>query len=368
MPRLILSPVGTSLLRAAADGDQIDFLSSGANIAPTDPPSDHAALARTLKEHALHHAETASVEALREASAELNALFGIEMRSDDMHLLAATDTLYGHTAADTIATILRNRGTSVDILKPSGLTTETPEAFGLGVKTLFKQCGDQIPAYREQGYEIVFNLTGGFKSLQGYLNTVGMLYADRMVYIFERSTEIIEIPRLPLQMAPDADLATYRRELLLLNAGYPLPPKAVQGLSEVFYDVIDGESFLTEWGTALWGAHKLDLLSGWFPDLPHITYTRPVRKDIERRARPADHMRILERLAACAAQWEREPGEAALRNNMDLQANRLKNKTTEAGDPLFRTRFGEDRLAFSLADDGLVLWRYLPRGEIYDAV
>jgi putative CRISPR-associated protein (TIGR02619 family) len=370
MPRLILSPVGTSIFGAVERREShidIQLMKNGANLPPENPPDDHASLADTLKEHALSHAEMASTEALREASAELNAIFGLgEADASDMHLLVSTDTLYGRTAADAVAHILRSRGASVDILMPQGLTTETPEAFAEGIKKLFQECGNQIPTYREHGYEVVFNLTGGFKGLQGYLNAIGMLYADRMVYIFARSKRLIEIPRLPLQLDASADLEAYRVELLLLDAGYPVTLEDVSGLSDVFFDMMDGVAVLTEWGTALWGTRKADLLKGSFPEIPHVEYGSQVRKDIKAKARPAEHLRILERLAAVAAQWEEEPGEAALRQNIALQAGRLKHEKTSEGDPLFRFRLGEYRLIFSLADDGVVLQRYLSRGEAYE--
>lgn len=373
MPRFILSSVGTSILSNVAEKNEKALLYSGANLAEDTDAEEHRGLANTLKNRALTKAEGASAHALQKQSAELNALIALNESYDtvapaDMHFLIATDTLYGRCAAESVASILRMHDCSVDIFIPSGLTTESPDDFSLGVKELFRLCGDRIPAYREQGYEIVFNLTGGFKSLQGYLNTVGMLYADRMVYIFQHSTSLIEIPRLPLKLDVRAELEAHRRLLLLLNADYPVPASEAADLKEAFYDIMEGNAVLSVWGIAMWGALKSDLLGETLPQLPHITYADSFCDDWARRAKRRQvRVRILERLAAMATQWEIAPGERALRQNTSFHADRLVDKETSDGEPLLRARLGEHRLLFYLANDGLVLLRYLPRGAVYDA-
>jgi len=371
MPRLVLSSVGTSILGNVADPDEKPLLYGGANQDRDAASGEHQKLASSLRERALERADGASLPALQQQSAELNAIVALDdargLAPKDMHLLVATDTLYGHAAAESVAAVLRSHGGSVEIIAPSGLTTKSPDDFRSGIKELFRTCGNRIPAYREQGYEIVFNLTGGFKSLQGYLNTVGMLYADRMVYIFQHSMSLIEIPRLPLSVDAEADLKANRRLLLLLDADYPVPASEVTTLKEAFYDVVEGSVVLSLWGTAMWGNAKSDILGDELFDLPHITYTRSFRNDWARRTKGQGvRVRILERLASMAAQWEVTPGERAMRGNTSLQANRLVDKTTKDGNPLFRIRFGEDRLLFYLDDDGPVLLRYLPRGMTYD--
>ncbi len=53
---------------------------------------------------------------------------------------------------------------------------------------------------RVQGYHIIVNLSGSFESLQAYAQTLGMFYADEIIYVFEaRDSPLIRIPRLPLE-------------------------------------------------------------------------------------------------------------------------------------------------------------------------
>jgi hypothetical protein len=59
---------------------------------------------------------------------------------------------------------------------------------------VIRWCQDTLPGYRESGYHIVFNLTGGFKSIQGWMQTLGMFYADEIVYIFETGKELLPGP------------------------------------------------------------------------------------------------------------------------------------------------------------------------------
>ncbi|MBK8043622.1 MAG: hypothetical protein IPK21_13770 [Haliscomenobacter sp.] len=91
------------------------------------------------------------------------------------------------------------------------------------IKDLLKWCDETLPGYRTAGYEIIFNLTGGFKSLQGYLNTIGMFYADRIVYIFESGQEVIAIPKLPvkLEMGIFYEQASIFLQLSQTSDGFP---------------------------------------------------------------------------------------------------------------------------------------------------
>ena len=81
-----------------------------------------------------------------------------------------------------------------------------------------------MPGYRQSHYRVVFNLVGGFKSLQGYMNTLGMFYADEIIYIFEAPTaDLIRIapagyngrcarPASEAPSLPSWKTATWRKE------------------------------------------------------------------------------------------------------------------------------------------------------------
>jgi hypothetical protein len=73
-------------------------------------------------------------------------------------------------------------------------------------RTLFRDTDIRI--------RVTFNLVGGFKSLQGYMQTLGMLFADESVYVFEGERELLRIPRLPLDI--DSSCRKTMEENLLL--------------------------------------------------------------------------------------------------------------------------------------------------------
>ena len=118
-------------------------------------------------------------------------------------MLVATDTYQGEVAAKLVQEWLQGRGfSSVQVFQLPGLSTRNQQAFATGVGALIKWTGETLPGYRESGSRVVFNLVGGFKSLQGYMNTLGMLYADEIIYIFEGTQSgLIRIPRLPVNLA-----------------------------------------------------------------------------------------------------------------------------------------------------------------------
>jgi hypothetical protein len=87
---------------------------------------------------------------------------------------------------------------NVNIPSSNGLSTASTQAFAGGIDGVIEFLETEVKPLRSS-YEVVFNLTGSFKSLQGYMNTWGMFYADRIVYIFEGdNSKLITIPRLPI--------------------------------------------------------------------------------------------------------------------------------------------------------------------------
>lgn len=112
-----------------------------------------------------------------------------------------TDTYLGEFAAMQIQKILKTKEiNNISVIKIDKLNTKSSKEFNQGIKNLFKWCYDNVPKYRDNEYNVIFNLTGGFKSLQGYMSIAGMFYADKIVYVFETGKEIIEIPILPIKL------------------------------------------------------------------------------------------------------------------------------------------------------------------------
>ena len=141
--------------------------------------------------------------------------------------------------------------------------TVNVEEFRLGVNNLVQWCADTLPGFRQQGYRVIFNLVGGFKALQGYMQTLGMFYADETVYIFEPpSRELLRIPRIP------ADFNAQARQSVLDNFGKfrlmqkeTLDRSECEGIPETLLDIIDGKCSLSAWGRVI------------FEDVQHTAYS-----------------------------------------------------------------------------------------------
>src|SRR5699024_1659300 len=140
-------------------------------------------------------------------SAELNGILTfyedkLHKRQQDQHYLLCTDTWLGEQTAQLVKFWLEKHGLGVQLYRQSDLKTEDLTSFQLALSEIVKKFSVIIEGYCNQEYYIVFNLTGGFKSVQGFLQTLAMFYADEAIYIFETGTELLRIPRLPLQMSP----------------------------------------------------------------------------------------------------------------------------------------------------------------------
>ena len=193
------------------------------------------------------------VKEKKRVSAELNAIYTLEndkLSKNTIHLLLATDTFLGYNTAKVIEGVLRSEGIeNVQVISIGGLRTKEVEEFRLALAVLVKRLDEILPGYREKGYEIIFNLTGGFKSIQGFLQSIAPFYSDKSVYIFESNKELLTIPSLPVKLVDteiiEKHLSTMRRLFLELD----VPEESAKELPEIYWWSIEGKAALTEWGT-----------------------------------------------------------------------------------------------------------------------
>jgi len=201
MPNLIISPVGTSLLTNNS-GPDFALLRDTANLKGNELT---AAQKSRIDEIALAKAEildnTKQYSEFKDLSAELNGIFSYKVPDNrDHHILIATDTYQCRLVSQIIADVLKRYDAVAEIPEFNGLSTRSKEAFESGIDQIVSYMSSAIDGYIENGYRIVFNLTGGFKAVIGYLNLLAMFYADEILYIFERNEELIRIPRMPIKI------------------------------------------------------------------------------------------------------------------------------------------------------------------------
>lgn len=355
--QLVLTTVGISLFLKSLSPEEREEggekrLNRHANA--TELPPDLEAFLAELVARAEQTLTEGTVAAKRLVSAELNGLYGLyedqlQRARNDVHVLVATDTVLGCRAAQTLEAFLRSQGiTNVQMWVPEQLSSGDNRRFSHGIKELLRWCEETIPEYRADGYRIVFNLTGAFKSLQSYLNIAGMFYADEIVYIFESSKQLLRIPRLPIQV-DIAPLQTYCTQLALLDAGAILPHGEVANLPEGLLDIDQhGDVTLSEWGRLIWNRVRHELLQQELLPLPNLVYEESFRRDFDRAA-PEERV-DLQRTLARVSVLLNEGGVVRLKQDGGLQYEDYQNRRSVDGRPIGHFRLTQGRRVSCVAE------------------
>jgi putative CRISPR-associated protein (TIGR02619 family) len=355
--QLVLTTVGISLFVNSLTAEErenrgVQRLNLEANTTELSPDID-----TFLTELAARAAQTladAPVVQKRRLTAEMNGLYGLyedqmQRARNDVHVLIATDTALGRRAVQVLESFLHSQGISnVQTWIPEQLSSADNLHFSHGIKDLLHLCEGNISGYRDKGYRIIFNLTGGFKSLQSYLNVAGMFYADEIVYIFEGSSQLLRIPRLPIQV----DLTTlqvYRTQLALLDAGAILSHSKVAGIPEGLLDIDQKDDVtLSEWGKLIWNRARRDLYQRELFNFPNIFYEESFRRDFTKASR---NERVdLQTTLAKASVLLDEGGVTKLKQDGGIQYEDYQNCKTPDDQPIGHFRLTQGRRVSCVAE------------------
>ncbi|MEO8890630.1 MAG: putative CRISPR-associated protein [Coleofasciculaceae cyanobacterium] len=304
MRQVIISTIGTSLLTNRIDRsnseekDWYNQLRDSANCTFENTPKEVQKIIETLKSRGTEKLAQSSVTQIRAASAELNGIYGLyqerlEQGSGDMHWLIATDTAQGKETATIVESFLKTKGLIAQIYTPKGLSTASTRSFSDGIDELLMQLEQMTYSYDK----VCFNLVGGFKSLQAYLNTIGMFYANEIIYIFEgNNSEVIRIPRLPIKI-DESIIEPYKVEFALMAAGVEVKLSQLPGIQEALVYIVDDEVTLSNWGKLIWNQSKNKILSGDLLKFPQLEYQQSFIKDYEKTQSEVERIKLQETLA-----------------------------------------------------------------------
>ena len=220
---------------------------------------------------------------LKRLSAELNTLvtfYDNRFDAQDFHLLLHTDTYLGTVTAEILEYFLKSRGLQVGKFLAKDLNTDSTEAFEWSLGEIIKDLSQTIEGYRARGYEIIFNLTGGFKGSNSFLQTMASLYADKSIYIFETGKELLVIPRLPIKI----DEEFFEKNLDIFRAlelGIEVDEDVLQDLPKSVIAQIGDEYILSPWGEIAWQKYKSMLYQERLiePLSQAIEYSETFKKD-----------------------------------------------------------------------------------------
>lgn len=277
MPRLVASTCGTSLLTSRAlvsPAPQVkELVGRYTNMLEAELPAAKRAVFDEHLQNVRDRLVAAPPHEAEVLSAELHGIiryYGQEWPAAarrDRHVLLHTDTYLGSRTAALVQEWLEGQGVHAALKCMRGLNTSSTRAFESGMVEVVAWCQQTQDDFRPAGWRVVYNLSGGFKSWQGYISALGMLYADELVYIFETGSEVIHIPRLPLTL----DLAEVRVHFDLLRrmSIEPVAPEALQGVREALYSERDGRMGLSVLGEVLFGQARNELYRERLLPSPH---------------------------------------------------------------------------------------------------
>lgn len=365
-PKLILSTIGISLLlshqtpaeREAAPSRLIDLANA------TTLTLDDEGFIDVLSKRVIDTLDIGNISLIRRKSAELNGIFAIyenqlPVSSPDIHVLVTTDTYLGRHCATLVEGYLRSRGLSVITYIPVGLTTADTHAFETGVKDLIYWCADNIPAYHEQGYSVLFNLVAAFKSLQGYLNTIGMFYADQILYLFEGATaQPIYIPRLPLKIDLDR-LQPYAAQLAMMAEGDAvIAVSGLGGLPSALYDQVNQDAIISQWGLLTWQQIRSELLKTDLLTFPCLHYEDHFQREVKG-LHTKEKVRLQAVLAKVAAILVESNGDVVkLKQTGGIQYDNYVNRKDKDGKAIGHFRVSDGLRVSCVAKDGQLFLRH----------
>ncbi|MGF1676096.1 MAG: putative CRISPR-associated protein [Rivularia sp. (in: cyanobacteria)] len=322
-PRLIISTVGTSLLTNQVYKYLSDEIESSLNKLEDSANYSHDEIkarreiwdtVQELEEYAEDILSKNNIKDVRKASAELNGIYELydldenkfEDAKFDTHYLITTDTAQGHITASLVKEYLRDKVNSVDIYVPDKLSTVSTKNFHQGIDDLIDWVAKKVKYF--SNYDVYFNLVGGFKALQGCMNTIGMFYADKIVYVFEgKYSKLITIPRLPITV-DKSKLKDHIAALALMDVGASLLPEETKTIPEAMVAEIDGKMTISNWGGLIWKRCEDDFLSKDLIEFPRIFYEGTFKGDYKNIKDVNDKVRLQKTIAKVSMKLEGSNG------------------------------------------------------------
>lgn len=271
-------------------------------------------------------------------SAELNTLITyydhvLPKNTGDQHYLLCSDTYQGKATAEMVKAWLEKNHMIAEVKVCQDLNTNNLENFHIAMVELISWCHAILQPWRDNSKnKIIFNLTGGFKSVQGFLQTIGMFYADEILYIFQSSKELLRIPRLPITLDGNAkkivedNLPIFR--LLAMNK--QLPVSQCTNIPETLLFPLDQNVILSTWGNLIWQQVKSDFYQKeLLPPLNQkIVYSDEFAKNVKKL--PGDRLQEINRhLDDLSRHLEEKTHNPNSLNFKQIQGKPLKNSTHE---------------------------------------
>lgn len=223
-PKLIITPVGTSLLTHLIEENKnlknhVDTLANETSAKKSNFKDEY----RILSEKGFNRIkgmDLSKKDVLKKSSAEIKSLTKMKVgeNKNDVVYFLSSDTLLGELCADVLSKFYVEK--RIEIKEISGKLYKVISDLQVFDSDKFRKTG--IKNYIEEvtkiinkpnnrnNYEIILNATGGFKAIVPYTTLLGMIFSIPIIYIFEETENIIKLPPVPLKY--DYELFSKYRE------------------------------------------------------------------------------------------------------------------------------------------------------------
>lgn len=281
MSQVVISTCGTSVLTNGADRDLAGAIIRNSNLANPWDLANHA-IREQIQAHVAERwdvlIDSTPAEAAR-MSAEINGILHLYPQGldpQDHYFLISSNTWLGSESARIVAGWIKKAALNVQVVEIPDLRTDNVNTFHKGLSELVKWCSETLPDYRSSGLRVIFNLTGGFKSVQGFMQTLSHFYADEAVYVFEGGMELLRLPGLPVELKLTDTVRDYLMLFRRLDRQLPLTQAELAPILDTFIFHIQDEPgvVLSAWGELVYRANR-GLIYGerlWESPSPKISY------------------------------------------------------------------------------------------------
>lgn len=301
MTRIFISPCGTSILTNKTDSTTRKFLLETANLQEKELSAEQKEKIDRHVSERQRELNDFDLSNVKKISAELNGILTYyhthslsSPAKQDLHYLLGTDTYQGRKVAELISNWLISQGYSANSYIVPQLTTRHVDSFQEAMSNLIRWCDETFGNSRNNSYHhVIFNLTGGFKSVIGFLQAIGMFYADESIYIFESSNELLTIPRLPLILDKKTVVGNNLMTFRLLDRLKHIPLSSAKNIPETLLSQVDDQVMFSVWGELVWTQLKNDFYGEKLldPIAPQLFYSEGFKKEINQL--PFDRIAII---------------------------------------------------------------------------
>ena len=253
---LIVSSCGTSLLTHGRP-PETDLLKKTANSREQEMSPEEFSILKGRLETQRQALLTGDLARAKSLSAELNGLisyYGGDLRlgTGNVHIFVHSDTWQGRVVAETLCEWTRQKGLDAQAQEIQDLNTRNIDEFRQGMANLAEWADTTVSGYRRNRWKVVFNLVGGFKSMFGFMQVLGMFHADEMFYIFEAEDQVLKLPRIPIDIEEAAARAIEQNLSLLRRLSWKsLPAVECGAIPETMLSAVENLCSLSAWGLIL---------------------------------------------------------------------------------------------------------------------